>query len=301
MAKCPFRLNAIPPYNVMDYGAHADGTTNDTDHIQACIDAAVAAGRRVYIPAATYLLEVAASNYALLLPSNLYMYGAGATTILLSDVTYPVRIIGPKTGITLKNFAMNASYTQSGQAGVCMSDAHSGHLFDGLTITNMRFCGIYLSGGGTFSSSLVDNCSVTACGDFGITVTGNNTTIANSVFSDFDGILYPPHGIYITDSTDCVLYRCTTNGPLGNNPSGISGVQALNCTNLLIEECAASNCDTGGADGHGWLIGDGGTYHLKNCTTEGGNETDVYEYSVPAENVTYTGMSFPPFTKKVWP
>jgi hypothetical protein len=45
-------------YNVMDYGAHADGVTDDSGHVQAAVDACHAAGGGiVYMPAGTYYLH----------------------------------------------------------------------------------------------------------------------------------------------------------------------------------------------------------------------------------------------------
>jgi len=47
-------------FNVMDYGAHADGETDDAAHVQAAVDAAHAAGGgTVYMPAGTYYLACA--------------------------------------------------------------------------------------------------------------------------------------------------------------------------------------------------------------------------------------------------
>ena len=41
-------------YNVREYGAVGDGTTDDTAAIQSAIDAAVAVGGTVYIPPGIY-------------------------------------------------------------------------------------------------------------------------------------------------------------------------------------------------------------------------------------------------------
>jgi len=45
-------------FNVMDYGAHADGVTDDSSYVQAAVDAAHAAGGgTVYMPAGTYFFH----------------------------------------------------------------------------------------------------------------------------------------------------------------------------------------------------------------------------------------------------
>tara|TARA_R110000787_G_scaffold193899_2_gene305439 strand:+ start:26341 stop:27834 length:1494 start_codon:yes stop_codon:yes gene_type:complete len=44
--------------NVRDFGAVGDGVTDDSAAMQAAINAAVAGGRRVYLPAGTYLISV---------------------------------------------------------------------------------------------------------------------------------------------------------------------------------------------------------------------------------------------------
>lgn len=63
-----------------DFGAnncHADGSTDDSAHLNANIATAIAAGKTLYLPAGTYYL-----NNMLTPRSNMVMTGAGDTTIL---------------------------------------------------------------------------------------------------------------------------------------------------------------------------------------------------------------------------
>lgn len=68
---CPFRLPNL--YNVMDYGCHADGVTDDVAHIESAITAA--SGGIVFFPAGTYLLS---SDLAV--PAGTNLRGADLST-----------------------------------------------------------------------------------------------------------------------------------------------------------------------------------------------------------------------------
>ncbi|TBW10805.1 poly(beta-D-mannuronate) C5 epimerase [Azotobacter chroococcum subsp. isscasi] len=77
-------------FNVKDFGAKGDGRTDDTDAIQAAIDAAYeAGGGTVYLPAGEYRVSGGdeASDGALIIKSNVYMVGdgMGETVIKLVD------------------------------------------------------------------------------------------------------------------------------------------------------------------------------------------------------------------------
>lgn len=72
-------------YNVRDYGATGDGTTNDTAAIQAAIDAATAAaGGIVYFPSGTYsIVKLGSEQYALdIHGDNLIFQGVGPSSVL---------------------------------------------------------------------------------------------------------------------------------------------------------------------------------------------------------------------------
>lgn len=73
--------NTIKVYNVMDYGAHADGATDDYAHIQACIDAVPATGGIVYFPEGVYAVSAGLhTNYPITfrgVPSKRYTTSGG--------------------------------------------------------------------------------------------------------------------------------------------------------------------------------------------------------------------------------
>ena len=89
----PDKLHKVIPimiYNVKDYGATGNGTTDDTAAIQAAVNAAhAAAGGQVYIPAGTYIVhgQSSASLGAIMLYDNVTVYGdgMGASTVKLGD------------------------------------------------------------------------------------------------------------------------------------------------------------------------------------------------------------------------
>ena len=69
-------------YNVMDYGAHADGVTDDRSAITACANAAVAGGGHVYFPPGTYRLSgsmTAVANAYYYAPTGVILRNAGIT------------------------------------------------------------------------------------------------------------------------------------------------------------------------------------------------------------------------------
>ncbi|MGH2644217.1 MAG: glycosyl hydrolase family 28-related protein, partial [Chitinophagaceae bacterium] len=83
----PFPLLALPAnsdiwFNVKDYGAKADGKTNDAAAINKAIDAAAAAGGgTVFFPAGTYL------SGSIRLKSNITLYLSSGTVLEAIDDT----------------------------------------------------------------------------------------------------------------------------------------------------------------------------------------------------------------------
>lgn len=103
-------------YNVKDYGATGDGSTDDRAAIQSAISAANSAGGGVvYLPAGTYML-----SSSLTLPSNIHLQGVGPASILKhpNDAvsTGYLALVNTDTvngnnNITLSDFALDCNYT----------------------------------------------------------------------------------------------------------------------------------------------------------------------------------------------
>lgn len=82
-------------FNVLDFGAVGDGTTNDTAAIQACIDAAVAAGGgAVFLPTGTYKITSAIS----VISPKISIYGEGADATVIQCLSCNgINITSPST------------------------------------------------------------------------------------------------------------------------------------------------------------------------------------------------------------
>ncbi len=125
--------------NVRDYGAKADGVTNDSAAIQKCMDAAAAAGKTAYLPAGTY--AVSSSIYP---PSNLVVQGDGPTQTVLamparSSLTWIFNIEG-RSNITIRDLGFrSAAYTDN--AGAVWAGSNQGLTLENIRLTNL-FWGI---------------------------------------------------------------------------------------------------------------------------------------------------------------
>jgi uncharacterized protein YjbI with pentapeptide repeats len=90
----PFRkAPAVGALYVTAYGAVGDGETDDTEAIQACIDAAFEQSKNVFLPAGTYLVSPAIvdeeeQTYALVLRSNVKVFSAIVGSAI---ITFPTQ------------------------------------------------------------------------------------------------------------------------------------------------------------------------------------------------------------------
>lgn len=122
-------------YSPLDYSAAADGSTDDTDAIQDCIDAASVVGCDVYLGSETYLVAGTLS-----IPTGLSIYGDGIeSTMLIHD---------PASAGT--DLFMADEVTDFGFYGfTCQSiDANSRHAFNLYRSTRARLDRIAISGSG---------------------------------------------------------------------------------------------------------------------------------------------------------
>jgi Pectate lyase superfamily protein len=156
----------------MDYGAVADGATDDTDSVRAAVEACYAAGGgTVYMPAGTYLFDTG--------------YGVMAGLEANIELKSRVHVLGSGTGSTI----IHGTNTNASAFGSYWSDAVSvrnvGYYSTIATHTNLiKFsacsnvvidnCLSHDSQGGialySCQDSAITNCVVHDCDNYGITV-----------------------------------------------------------------------------------------------------------------------------------
>lgn len=157
----------VDVFNVRDFGAAGDGTTDDTVAIQAAVAAVTAAGGEVYFPPGTYLLAD-----KLMLKSNTNVQGArGASVIKVAPAaSWPggginqviMAATNPASNISVEGLTFQAPYV--GNYGISGSYCHLMQ-FSGVTNVVVRDC--QGDGGGDFAAfigcfnTLVEGCTAT--------------------------------------------------------------------------------------------------------------------------------------------
>ena len=229
--------------NVKDYGAKGDGTTDDRDALQTCVNAAAAAGKGVYVPAGTYRM-LTSGNIGLMIPSNVTITGAGATSVLqLFDAGIDAR----SALLYLPNGTANVSISNLKLTGTVTPGASYPSQYPSVQLmtvrgtTNLSVTNVTFDKGeyalktiydGQYSNDLVFSNCTTLDGVMnpffvmytnGITV--QNCTIAAATVGQVSGRW--PHHFYVTTNTSNMLVsNCTliggqhlaiTIGPSGDN------------------------------------------------------------------------------------
>ena len=133
-------------FNVLDFGAKGDGTTNDYTAIQAALDAIPSTGGRVFFPAGTYLLNSGLSTST----ANMELYGVG----------------GQGQDSSLGHGATRFTIA-SGVVGFTFNPSAASSLFKGPVLRNLYFTGASGATGGILlnrvNNYLLENV---VCADF---------------------------------------------------------------------------------------------------------------------------------------
>jgi len=121
-------------FNVMDYGATHNGSTDDFGAFHDAVEAAQATGGTVYAPAGTYKLTGASHGGGIdapnssckgliYLPSNVTLLGDGATTILQDRSTtnsVSCIITTAQTNVNIKNLAIDVDAAHKAASADCI-------------------------------------------------------------------------------------------------------------------------------------------------------------------------------------
>ena len=266
-------------YDVRDYGAVGNGTTDDTTAIQAALNAAPA-GATVYLPA-THLVSAPikippqirlvgnnGSHLDQALKPTLVVSAAftGAAVILIVDQT-----TGSYATVSNEQHVYNLSMDFSAVPGA--------HVIDGIQVQG------FVSGG------VLDNIGINAATGYGVNFVSNASGVASSWRAFRVSVTYAnaTYGINATidDSTwiDCEVKNCGSNGwQVGN---------AINSTFI------ACRADNNASNGYYFDSGDGTTGYVGGpifvgCSTNRNGQNGVYIPVAANGNtpITFDGCRF---------
>jgi hypothetical protein len=197
------RFNSLDIFNVKDYGAKGDGTTDDKASIQAAIDAAATnGGGVVYIPPGVYAI----SNQ-ILVPSYVSVTGAGKySTTLYPIVGFPsgrdiihtgpsdvlnYSDVGGGYGISISRMKLDGTNTSGVSYGIAAFGVDF-FVAEDLYISSTSSHGIIVEGrtDGTamMKAPTIYNCYFYNCGRTGgsDTIGGGRNTDARYIFNTFE-------------------------------------------------------------------------------------------------------------------
>jgi polygalacturonase len=218
LTKVSYSMIAGAPVNALDYGTVGTGLVDDGPAIQLAVNAAAAAGgsKKVSLPVGSFLITTAVT-----LPSNIEIFGAGESTILIG-----VAAAGVIFNSTSKsNIVIRDIKTQNENAYILFT------LCNKIRISNVYGQGLRTVGADFSQYAYLFNGCV-------------DVLVENPTLDNYNNYLY----FGISGATPCTGYAVVRGGLLGqsnathgttlNNPVG---VYQFECANLLVDGVVFSN------------------------------------------------------------
>jgi hypothetical protein len=220
-------------YNVKDYGATGNGTTDDAATIQAAIAAAVTAGGgTVYVPYGTYKinseLEITGSNIKILLnPGATIRRGSSGMQYMLKNFnsSYAPTVYGGRMNITIEGGVWDADGATISAACTVIVFAHSAWV----TVRDVQI--INVPDWHAIEINSTYTARITNCKFFGFRVVTAGREMSEAVQIDLavNSASLPGIGAGAYDNTPCF--------------------------NILVEGCSVSSYGVSGLGGFGKLVG----------------------------------------------
>jgi hypothetical protein len=236
-------------FNVLDYGATGNGSTDDRAACQAAITAAIAAGGgAVYFPAGTYLLTGVASSdtslNGLLIPdtngvfdtdNGIMLFGDGIDSVLKANSTNMVVVRNSRLYTTIRDLRIDGGpKTQViGLGCIPESTTQTTELVDQsfMTVSNIR----------------IENCRRGMQFQPGPTVSGSDSGCFYHSISNLTSNLNDEHVLMVSDvtaannrTTRSTFFRCTfLRGNTGINLVAATEIDFVSCNWELISQGTA--------------------------------------------------------------
>jgi len=239
-------LSAVTAYSqgpdfvsVKTYGAKGDGTSEDTNAIQA----AISSGNSVYFPAGVYKV-----SGTLTLSSNHMYVGASRGSSIIKFTSQDQTIIegGNSSNVAIKSLSiLGNAQTPTSNLGIHFGSGSTRNVIDDVEVEYMFNIGIQVAGTqNTISNSFVENCR------YGISIGGDQHTIKNNYVSNHystvgtgAGSLYWD-GIVSEGLTNSLIEGNTAED---NGQSGIytGGNGSVSYNNRIVNNYVAHNFNRG--------------------------------------------------------
>lgn len=246
-------------FNVMDYGAKGDFTTDDTDAINACIAAAylnlggVDTGGIVYFPAGLYLI----TGTILIEDNRIHLMGAGkhASTILFNPTANSAPCVHFTKGASvlyqcsIRRLGIMVTGTATGKIGIQASDTSELVIEDVAMLmgTTLASVGIKLRGR---ELTTLNRCSISAVQPLIIAANPNSSAIGCDTLHVHDFVGLAPAGSDVITAEDAapifnLLFDGTQNWVGGRHGFTWAATHAAADLNLAFKNVRREQ-DSGG-------------------------------------------------------